>query len=84
MSIGRGVDWKDVDQKGWIWTSLLEGDRICRQLDPDVVAGRGLEATSIERLEGTLDPDVDWKGWIRTSIVPIGVVFDCSDRCCCC
>ena len=42
-SIGKDVD-PDVDWKGW------KG----RQLDPDVVAGRGLDPSSIGR-------DVDWK-----------------------
>ena len=66
--VGRDVDWiqtlllegtldptsigRDVDWKGWKR----------RQLDPDVVAGRGLNPTSIGRgLEG-LDLDADWKG----------------------
>ena len=46
----------DVDWKGWKGRSL-EG------LDLDVVDGG---------LEGTLDPDVDWKGLIRTSIGRVG------------
>ena len=53
-------DWKIR----WIRTLLLEGT-----LDPDVVAGRGLERTSIgRRLEG-LDPEGDWKDWIWTFAV---------------
>ena len=68
----------------------LEGMSLTEGLDPNVVAGRGLDPTSIGRgLEG-LDPNVDWiptlllegvwmrrrleGGWIRTSIG--------SGRCC--
>ena len=64
--VGRNVNWK----VRWIQTLLLEGT-----LDPDVVAGRGLEAASIGRGSKGLDPDVVagrigsgrccWKGrWI--------------------
>ena len=57
-------------------------------MDLDVVAGKGLEGTSIgrdgsgRRLEG-LDPDGDWKGrrleGMLLLIVSIDVVDDCSD-----
>ena len=53
MGIGR-----DGDLKGW------KG----RRLDPDVVAGRGLEGTSI----GRVGRGVNWNGWIQMGIGRIG------------
>ena len=66
-SIGRGLEGldpedvvgRDVD---WIWSLLtdgLEGTLLMEgTLDPDAVAGKGLEGTSI----GRVGRDVDWKG----------------------
>ena len=51
---GRDV-WFDVNWKGLIRTLLLEGT-----FDPDVVAVRGLEATSIGRVGSGCHC---WKGW---------------------
>ena len=73
-----------VAGRGWK-QHQLEG------LDPDVVVGSGLEATSIGReLEGLDSNIVDGRvGSRRTSIgllliVPVdAVVVDCSNRCCC-
>ena len=65
---GSGSD-PDVNWKGWVRTLLMEG------LDPNVVAGRGLEGTLIGRIRSML----------LMLIVPIDVVVvDCSDRCFCC
>ena len=83
MLEGLDPDVVDIGLEGsldldvnWIQTLLLERDWIRRRLerlDPDVIAGRGLNPTSIGRdvnwirtllLEGDwIRTDNDWKGW---------------------
>ena len=51
--------------KGTLDPDVVAGRGLEGTLDPNVVAGRGLEGTSI----GRIGRDVDKKGWIRTLLM---------------